>query len=168
MNELRCSRDALWIANVHQITQNCSWQQSDRANVLSLQWNANAPDKPPGRGGDAIIGFLGRAITHGSSLAPNAGWQVCACHSFGRLKLMLLSSLWLGKVHYFDRNGALELSVPMLPAVYQLSAGKASGKGLILLSRVAANSLAEGQGPSGTVLLNRDLEVFVLGPLCFG
>lgn len=76
MDDLRFSENALWIANAHKIFQNCTWKSSGQVNVETMQWNADAPDKPPGCNGDAIIGFLGCATTLGSSLTPDAGWQV--------------------------------------------------------------------------------------------
>lgn len=56
----------------------------------------------------------------------------------------------------------------MLTAVYQLGGGKASWKGLILLSQMAANSLEARQDSLGSASLNGKLEVFMLGPVFFG
>ncbi|KAG9085768.1 hypothetical protein FS749_004111, partial [Ceratobasidium sp. UAMH 11750] len=77
MDDLRASRYALWIGDANKIFQNCRWIMSQRSNSSTLQWKSNAPDKPVGTDGEALIGLLGMISTDGSSLNPDAGWQLC-------------------------------------------------------------------------------------------
>ncbi|KAG9096085.1 hypothetical protein FRC07_010986, partial [Ceratobasidium sp. 392] len=76
MYNMKGSKYCLWLGNVHKILQNCKWFSSGRVNTSTLQWKPNAPDKPVGAEGDAIIGFLGMASLDGSSANPDAGWQL--------------------------------------------------------------------------------------------
>jgi hypothetical protein len=76
MDDLRASRYCLWMGNPHQIAENCTWQAAGRSNTSTLRWKSDAPSKPVGSEGDAIIGFIGMVSTDGSTLSPDAGWQV--------------------------------------------------------------------------------------------
>ncbi|KAG8692355.1 hypothetical protein FRC08_009834 [Ceratobasidium sp. 394] len=77
MDNLRASRYALWIGDANKIFQNCKWITSQRSNMSTLQWKSDAPDKPIGTDGEAMIGLLGMVSTDGSAMNPDAGWQFC-------------------------------------------------------------------------------------------
>ncbi|KAG8745996.1 hypothetical protein FRC12_014392 [Ceratobasidium sp. 428] len=74
LNDLRLSVYHLWLGDTHKIFENCKWVPGRKRNISTLQWKPDAPHKPAGVGGDAILGALGMASLDDTSTNPDSGW----------------------------------------------------------------------------------------------
>jgi hypothetical protein len=156
LNDLRVSRHCLWMGNPHRIFEHCAWRSNGRLNAHTLQWKAGSSDKPVGSSSNAIIGFVGLVVSEGTSMSPDAGWQVsinaCAERQY---VLTLVNSLVGAKTNYISRSTPSESLRPELNITSLVCIGITNGKAHACLSKTAVSYLLEVSALWGTASWSR-------------
>jgi hypothetical protein len=154
------------MGNAYKIQENCMWRANGRINLHTLQWKPESRDRPVGSNSAVLIGLVGMVSSEGTTMSPDAGWQVSI---YAQVKvtyvLTFINSLAGAQISYLSKNAPSDSWLLGSRTTCLTHIGSDNGKVQSLSLKTHASYPAGVLALSETVLWSRTSELYALGPL---